>query len=57
MSAGMSRRLRKLEEEYEAEAASKRRVRLYWIGADGSRVPAWTDAEDERMFPSGVVGN
>jgi hypothetical protein len=57
MSAGMSRRLRKLEEEYEAEAASKRRVRLYWIGEDGTSEPAWSDEEDERMFPSGVVGN
>jgi hypothetical protein len=49
MSAGMSRRLRKLEEEYEAELASRTHVRLYWIGEDGTCEPAWSDEEDERI--------
>ncbi len=43
MSAGMSRRLRKLEEEYESELASHRRIRLYWIDNEGRWTPAWEE--------------
>ena len=56
MTAGMSRRLRMLEEEYAAELASRKRIRLYWVDEEGRSTPAWTDEEDERRFPSGAVG-
>ena len=57
MSAGMTRRLRKLEEKYEAELASRVRIRLYYVDEDGKCTPAWSDEENERMYPSGGSAN